>query len=289
MQIGELLGGGAGAVIPTEEPRQKVTHQIDISEKTLVAKRKEGRVQKQRQDKWGWTPPEKLTWGWGTQAPAVNREGWPWAGAWVGWRRCSPGGCEGLRLEEKLGCCAEVLPRHPAVSPHPRTGPWTPVTPQSLHTASPHTHSPPRSRLRPSWQKTALRRGRGAQTLPGPADHCPAHPPRPRARPGSKNSSGLSSRGSAWPGLSHYATGQRVARLSQLFPPHGTLPAYFLGVQSGNRGGGGWVQLCRLQVKDGVADGEAGSKACSPRPRESHVTKRLAPLRHCPWRGRAGR
>lgn len=42
MQMGELLGGGAGAVIPTEEPRQKVTHQIDISEKTLVAKEERG-------------------------------------------------------------------------------------------------------------------------------------------------------------------------------------------------------------------------------------------------------
>lgn len=44
-----------------------------------------------------------------------------------------------------------------------------------------------------------------------------------------------------------------MERLSQLFPPHGTLPACFLGVQSGNREEeGGWVQLCRLQAKQGA-------------------------------------
>ena len=45
MQTGELLGAGAGAVIPTRgsrRARQKVTHQIGISEKTLVAKEERG-------------------------------------------------------------------------------------------------------------------------------------------------------------------------------------------------------------------------------------------------------
>lgn len=197
----------------------------------------------------------------------------------MGRRKCSLGGCEGLRLENKLGCCAEALPRHPAVSPHPHTGPWTPVTPWALHTAPPHTQSPPRSRLRPSWQETALHRGSGAQTPPSPADPCPARPPRPSARPCSRNSSGLSSQGSAWPGLSHCATGQPAARLSQLFPPRGIFPACFLEVQSGNREGRGRRLGPALQTAGQGRGGRRGGGQGVPRDKESSTSRAASPAR----------
>lgn len=81
MQTGELLGGGAGAVIPTRgsrEPRQKVTHQMSIAEKTLAAE-ESGQSPEAEAGRAGVDSPRHADLGWGTKAPAGNRElaqGW---------------------------------------------------------------------------------------------------------------------------------------------------------------------------------------------------------------------
>ena len=63
-----------------EEPRQKVTHQIGISEKTLVAKEERGQSPEAEAGQVGVDSTRHADLGWGTKAPAVNRACWPRAG-----------------------------------------------------------------------------------------------------------------------------------------------------------------------------------------------------------------